>query len=216
MKSNLCSGKLTKWNDDRGFGFIQPAGGGKDVFLHVSELKNITRRPRENDTICYHCVLNSEGKPRAVNAFIAGARGPSGTSPRAAAKGNDKPSETSYSRLPIAELLLLLAFPLAGATHFAGLTGNPLPLVLYPLMSVVTYFVYADDKVRAKKKVWRTSEQTLHFCELIGGWPGGFVAQQVLRHKSQKPSYQAEFWAIVVIHYIAWLAWLFLGKTLVG
>lgn len=215
MRSDLRSGKLTKWNDDRGFGFIQPADGGKDVFLHVSELKNATRRPRENDTIYYYCLVNPDGKTRAVGAFIAGARQRSESSLNAS-RGNRKPGEKSYSRLPIAELLLLLAFPLAGAAHFTWLTGNPLPLVLYPLMSVITYFVYADDKKRAKQKVWRTSEQTLHFCELVGGWPGGFVAQQVLRHKSQKQSYQTEFWAIVVIHYLAWLAWLFLGKTLVG
>lgn len=91
---------------------------------------------------------------------------------------------------------------------------NPLPLLLYPVLSLLAYALYGDDKSRAKRKAWRISEQTLHLCELAGGWMGGFIAQRILRHKSQKESYQAAFWAIVIIHYIAWLLWLFLGRTL--
>ena len=36
MKSATHIGKLKKWQGDRGFGFIQPNGGGADVFLHIS------------------------------------------------------------------------------------------------------------------------------------------------------------------------------------
>jgi uncharacterized membrane protein YsdA (DUF1294 family) len=83
-------------------------------------------------------------------------------------------------------------------------------------MSLLTFVLYADDKSRAKRGNWRTSEKTLHLCELAGGWLGGFVAQRRLRHESSKGSYQAEFWAIVMIHYIVWLIWLFLGKSIIS
>ncbi|AKV69979.1 hypothetical protein VL20_5126 [Microcystis panniformis FACHB-1757] len=43
---------------------------------------------------------------------------------------------------------------------------------------------------------------------------GGFIAQRILRHKGQKKSYQVTFWAIVIIHYVVWLFWLFSGGTL--
>ncbi len=36
--------------------------------------------------------------------------------------------------------------------------------------------------------------------ELIGGWPGAFLAQRVFRHKISKRSYQVEFWIIVLLH----------------
>jgi uncharacterized membrane protein YsdA (DUF1294 family)/cold shock CspA family protein len=209
MQPGLCSGKLTKWKDDRGFGFIQPIDGSQEVFLHISEVKDATRRPQENDTIYYYCVVDSDGKVRACNAFILGARNKSAPLGHRA-----NPSGAIVSSFPIAEVGLLSLLPLIGAIHFIWTTHNPLPLVLYPVMSWVTYALYADDKSRAKRKDWRTSEQTLHLCELAGGWLGGFIAQRILHHKSRKESYQAAFWAIVIIHYIAWLFWLFLGRTL--
>lgn len=209
MTPTRHSGKLITWKDDRGFGFIQPDDGGKDVFLHISELKNATRRPRENDTIRYYFTVSAAGKLRAVNAVIVGA-GLRESAPETV-RGRRTLGTASRSRWPIAELLLLAILPLVGATHFTWLTGNPWPLILYPLMSVITYALYADDKARAKQRVWRTAEGTLHGCELIGGWPGGLVAQQVLRHKSQKKSYQVQFWAIVAIHELGWLLWLLWG-----
>ncbi len=213
MDADLHSGKLVKWKDDRGFGFIQPDDGGKEVFLHVSELKDSARRPRVNDTICYYCTINSDGKIRAINAFIRGVKKRSEL-PLERPKYSDKPSRKRTLAFLFAKLLLLLCLPLVGATQFSRVTSNVWPLLLYPVMSVFTYVLYADDKTRARQKIWRTSEQTLHVCELVGGWPGGYVAQQILRHKSLKQSYQFEFWLIVVIHQVAWLAWLGLGHTL--
>jgi uncharacterized membrane protein YsdA (DUF1294 family)/cold shock CspA family protein len=209
MQPGLRSGKLTKWKDERGFGFIQPADGSQEVFLHISEVKDATRRPQENDTIYYHCVVDSDGKVRACNAFILGARNKS-----VSLSNRTKLSDTTTSSFPIVEVLLLSLLPLVGAIHFTWTTRNPIPLVLYPVMSLVTYALYADDKSRAKRKDWRTSEQTLHLCEIAGGWLGGFIAQRILRHKNQKTSYQAAFWAIVILHHITWLFWLFLGRAL--
>ncbi|MGB3136012.1 MAG: cold shock and DUF1294 domain-containing protein [Nodosilinea sp.] len=209
MKSGIRSGKLTKWQDKRGFGFIQPADGSQKVFLHISEIKDATRRPQEKDTIYYHCVADSDGKARACSAFILGARNKS-----APLSHRTKLSGAIASSFPLGEVVLLSFLPLVGIIHFTLTTHNPVPLILYPAMSLVTYALYADDKSRAKRRDWRTSEQTLHLCELAGGWLGGLIAQRVLRHKSKKASYQAEFWAIVVIHYAAWLFWLFWGRTL--
>lgn len=197
MKRGLRSGKLAKWKDERGFGFIQPVDGGQEVFLHISEIKNATRRPQENDTIYYYCTTDSDGKVRACNAFILGARNkPSSLSNRA------NPSDAVTSKFPIVEVILLSLLPLVGIIHFTWTTLNPLPLIIYPVMSLVTYALYADDKSRAKRKDWRTPEQTLHLCELVGGWLRGFIAQRILRHKSRKTSYQAEFWMIVIIAFI--------------
>ena len=34
----LFEGTLQSWNDERGFGFIAPDGGGPDVFAHYSAI----------------------------------------------------------------------------------------------------------------------------------------------------------------------------------
>lgn len=209
MKSSLHSGKLAKWKDERGFGFIQPADGSQEVFLHISEVKDATRRPQENDTIYYHCVVDSDGKVRACKAFILGARNKS-----TSLSNGTKWPKTKTSGFPIVEVILLSLLPLVGAVHFTWMTHNPVPLVLYPVVSFVTYALYVDDKSRAKQKNWRISEKTLHLSEIAGGWMGGFIAQRMLHHKNRKESYQVEFWAIVIVHYIGWLFWLFSGKRL--
>ncbi|ESA32905.1 dna-binding protein [Leptolyngbya sp. Heron Island J] len=52
MKPNLHKRQLKAWKDDRGFGFIKPNDGGRDVLLHSSALKGTGgRRPKVGDTI---------------------------------------------------------------------------------------------------------------------------------------------------------------------
>jgi uncharacterized membrane protein YsdA (DUF1294 family) len=71
------------------------------------------------------------------------------------------------------------------------------------VVSGLTYWIYAADKRRAEDGLWRVPEIHLHLLELLGGWPGAFLAQRRLRHKSSKGSYQFVFWLIVLIHQLA-------------
>jgi len=66
------------------------------------------------------------------------------------------------------------------------------------LVSALAYWVYAVDKRRAEEGLWRVPEAHLHLLELLGGWPGAFLAQRRLRHKCSKGSYQFVFWLIVL------------------
>lgn len=43
-------GQLNRWNDDKGFGFISTENGKRDIFIHISALKQMSRRPRERAT----------------------------------------------------------------------------------------------------------------------------------------------------------------------
>ena len=68
------------------------------------------------------------------------------------------------------------------------------------VVSGITYWVYAVDKRRAEEGLWRIPETNLHLLELLGGWPGAFLAQGRLRHKCSKGSYQFVFWLIVLAY----------------
>jgi uncharacterized membrane protein YsdA (DUF1294 family) len=73
-------------------------------------------------------------------------------------------------------------------------------------MSAATFLLYAFDKWAARTGRWRVPERTLHLLALAGGWPGGFIAQRLLRHKSSKRSFQVVFVGSVIINCCA-LAW---------
>ncbi|MBE9208881.1 cold shock and DUF1294 domain-containing protein [Nostoc sp. LEGE 06077] len=217
MKPVLYKGQLTKWNDDRGFGFIQPNGNSKEVFIHIKAFKHLNRRPQVGDVICYQLTADKDNKVRACNASLEGMT----LKPLPDSSPNNKPRKfTSKPGVATSSLvfntLLLSVIPGLGSIHFALTTGYPIPLILYPVMSVITFLLYVDDKSRAKQKRWRVSESTLHLYEFMGGWLGGFVAQGKLHHKSSKRSYQFAFWMIVIIHIVFWLLWLFFRKELIN
>ena len=70
------------------------------------------------------------------------------------------------------------------------------------VMSGVAWATYRIDKKAAANGAWRISENRLHFLELLGGWPGAYLAQRVFRHKSAKRSYRLIFWGIVFLYQI--------------
>jgi uncharacterized membrane protein YsdA (DUF1294 family) len=85
--------------------------------------------------------------------------------------------------------------------------------IWYVLISFMTAIAYAIDKGSAERRRWRTTESTLQWMALIGGWPGAWIAQQNLRHKTRKASLQSLFWGLVVIN-VAVLAWLTVAQVL--
>lgn len=63
----MQEGKVKFFNEEKGFGFITPNNGGKEIFVHVSGLKeNI----RENDEVRYDVEEGRRGL-NATNVVIA-------------------------------------------------------------------------------------------------------------------------------------------------
>ena len=68
----MIKGVLKTWKEDRGFGFIKPDDGGKDIFIHISALNGVSRRPTTGDVIHYQIAKDNRGKYKAINAKIEG------------------------------------------------------------------------------------------------------------------------------------------------
>jgi uncharacterized membrane protein YsdA (DUF1294 family) len=89
-----------------------------------------------------------------------------------------------------------------------GLVLFRLREVITPILAVAIIFAVSSaaflgqwlDKRKAGSGEGRTPENTLHLFELLGGWPGAFLAQRIFRHKTAKLSYQIVFWLIVLAY----------------
>lgn len=67
-------GKLDKWDDDRGFGFITPTRGGEPVFVHISSFPRDGRRPQPGEPLTFEVEPAGDGKKRAINVQRPGSR----------------------------------------------------------------------------------------------------------------------------------------------
>jgi cold shock protein len=62
----MAEGTVKFFNESKGFGFIQPSSGEKDIFVHVSGLQDDIR---ENDKVSYD-VENGKKGLNAVNVRV--------------------------------------------------------------------------------------------------------------------------------------------------
>ena len=71
-----AKGKITSWNDAKGFGFIMPSTGGKQVFIHISAFKNRNLQPAINQSVTYTLSTDKQGRACAEMASYVGKRLP--------------------------------------------------------------------------------------------------------------------------------------------
>ncbi len=126
-----CKGKLTSWNEEKGFGFITPTDSGKRIFVHITSFINRGRFQEVDQSVTYTVFLDNQGRSCAIEVALPGD------------KRKRKNGTCSY----VIALLFL-----------ASVTGSvvadkipPLILGLYFVLSLLTFLVYAKDKSAAKR-----------------------------------------------------------------
>lgn len=191
--SMRMAGRITNWNDEKGFGFVMPHDGGPRAFVHVKAFQTGSRRPAEGDLISYDVSKDAVGRTNATSVRFAGQR-------IEAAPQRVSRSASPLRYIPRVWLGLLTLSAIAAAAVLGWL-----PVVVslaYFALSFATYLVYWRDKDAAGAKEERVPENTLHMLDLLGGWPGALIAQQQFRHKTVKPSFQATFWITVLLNVV--------------
>ena len=190
------SGTLKTWNDERGFGFIEPNQGGQQIFVHIKDFPSGSGRPSMGQSLTFEVETRPDGKKKA-RAVQYPARAKNAPRPRV-----EEPAPWTLPRTLAVPAFAVVYVLVAWRWGFSLVV-----LLCYAGLSLVTMLAYAMDKSAAVSGQWRTSEQSLHALAVLGGWPGALLAQQLLRHKTSKQSFISSFWLTVVLNVCAFVAW---------
>ena len=186
-------GTITEWRDEQGFGFVTAHGSTQRVFVHIKAFTDRTKRPLLGQIISYQQVVDSTGRLRAMSIEYPVQRSVSSHKPSRHKVSTAQESSSFLTLFPIAFFIFLI--------YCVVKLGLPFHIIaIYFGASMLTFLVYALDKSAAQAKRWRTKEDTLHVLALLGGWPGALMAQNWLRHKSKKTSFQVIFWITVALN----------------
>ncbi|WP_339688505.1 cold shock and DUF1294 domain-containing protein [Gimesia maris] len=183
-------GKITDWDDEKGFGFISSQNDDSSVFVHISAFSGSARRPQAGDPVSYETAHEENGKVRAENVRFS-----------------DQSLTRRLRSAPAVSFTVLFVGFLLVSVYFHRISW--LVLAGYFVGSCITFIAYAWDKSAAQRGKWRTAESNLHVLALVGGWPGALAAQRLLRHKSSKQKFLVVYWLTVFLNvaaigYVVW------------
>jgi uncharacterized membrane protein YsdA (DUF1294 family)/cold shock CspA family protein len=213
-------GIVVKWDSDKSSGFIRSPDTQADIFFHRRDYSE-NRSPVEGLAVTFQEIHVGGKGPRALavthslSAIVAApptlapddpapllprtARAPRRT-PLHAKKREDR---LYWSTLGLMGFWLLL--------WLVGIAMGRFPWVVLTavaLLNLATFYVYWRNKEAAVQGGWRASENQLHGLAVLGGWPGAWFAQQILRHKSSKKPFRVLYWATVAINLVGLIGWL--------
>lgn len=189
-------GVIRSWDDERGFGFIEPLKGGDDLYAHITAFPRGMGRPQRGQRVSFQVELGRDGRKHAREVHILR---PGGT---AAARGESRAAAAPVSTTRLLAIPLFMVLGLSVALHWPV---APSVLIAYVVLSLGTFALYALDQSAARRRRRRLPEDLLLGLGLAGGWPGALVAQVLLRHKSAKPRFQILFWISVLANVAAFV-----------
>jgi uncharacterized membrane protein YsdA (DUF1294 family) len=75
-------------------------------------------------------------------------------------------------------------------------------MALYILWNIISFGLYAYDKIAAKSGWWRIPEKTLLTISILGGCFGGTLAMYLLRHKTRHTRFILVNWIADAVYLV--------------
>jgi len=72
MKETRLTGTIKYWNGRKGFGFIEPEDGGKQVFVHIKAFTVRKGKPVIGQVVTYTISSDDQGRTRANDVLFEG------------------------------------------------------------------------------------------------------------------------------------------------
>lgn len=198
-------GRLVEWFDDQGYGFIQPFDGTKArVFIHIKDFARQGPRPIVGCGLDYEVAVDGKGRFRANRVtYLKAAE----TQAHRRAVGQQRQQQQA-PKAKLQPMQILISVYIISLGILAALNMLPSLVLLFILiMNLICYWCYAQDKEAAQLGQRRIPEQSLHLLSFLGGWPAAWLAQEKLRHKTQKQPFR-KIYKLTIVFNILLLAWL--------
>ena len=153
-------GTLTKWNDERGFGFVTLPQTHEEVFVHISAFPRDGVRPRTGETISFEVRTGPDGRKRAEAIQRPGAR-KSSTSRRSAPGNHQRSFRTAVA------IVALLAIGLVGYNSYVSHREVGAMPSIAPAVEATRHSFTCDGRTHCSQMT--SCEEAKYFLKLCPG-----------------------------------------------
>lgn len=209
--NNRQQGTVVRWVSEKGFGFIRPEHRIDEIFFHIREYRG-EQQPYVGEQVFFVLDVDKQGRPCAKNVqefkFVQEKIAQQNHRQQQYQQRQSAREEKSNVLNVNVILASVFYFALAGYALLSKHAYGKYILMAYTICSVITFFLYWNDKNKAHNKEWRIPESTLHGWAVLGGWIGASFAHKLLNHKSSKAEFRMIYYATIVLNIIALIVFL--------
>ena len=151
-------GKITQWNDDKGFGFITPDDNSDKIFFHISVINPKNRRPQINDAVLFEATVDNQQRMRATEVHYEGLTlRPIKSVSKQNSQGHRQSNDTKIILEPVRKtgldyVFLVIAIILIAVAGFSYFNSKNLTTAIpFALPAIIFFAVYNRQKTPTSK-----------------------------------------------------------------
>lgn len=139
-------GKVYKWSEEKGFGFILSEEFSEKIFFHISDVKTSTRRPQNDDVVLFELMRDDQQRPRAKHIVIEGIT--SVLHKKSATRISIEPPKNNFIDYVLLSILLIIIVT-AGRSYY--IEHNADSLASYGIGAFVAWLLLVRQKQPKEK-----------------------------------------------------------------